>query len=100
MLTIERPSPGSAEEFHHREVPALDDVALWWFEPERPALVLGSTQSIDIDEVAAEWSMSRITTRCGPMSSCHRLIRDGTMTSVELRSGWGASGRRLSPTEA
>lgn len=48
MLSIERPSPGSAEEFHHRDVPIVDDVRLWWFEPSRPAVVLGSTQSSEI----------------------------------------------------
>lgn len=35
---------GSAAEFHAREVAAGAGPELWWFEVDRPALVLGSTQ--------------------------------------------------------
>ena len=70
MLTIERPSPGSAEEFHHRDVPNVGDVLLWWFEPASPALVLGSTQSLDIVD----------TERCREMG----------IDVVKRRSGGGA----------
>jgi len=56
MLRIERPVAATAAEFHHREVPAGDDVLLWWFDPVAPAIVLGSTQSeglLDLDACAA-----------------------------------------------
>jgi lipoate---protein ligase len=35
---------GAAAEFHAREVPTPAERAAWLFEPDRPALVLGSTQ--------------------------------------------------------
>jgi lipoate-protein ligase A len=35
---------GAAAEFHAQEVPSPADRAVWFFEPDRPALVLGSTQ--------------------------------------------------------
>lgn len=91
MLTIERPSPGSADEFHHREVPALDDVALWWFEPARPALVLGSTQSIDIvdTERCRELGIDVVKRRSGGgvvyVSNRHTLWADVVMPSTHPR---------------
>jgi len=46
---------GSASDFHGRDVPPIDAVRLWWFEVQRPALVLGSTQPDDVvDRGAAE----------------------------------------------
>ncbi len=39
---------GSAAEFHARSIPDQPGPALWWFEVERPALVLGSTQRDDV----------------------------------------------------
>lgn len=48
MLRIERPVAASAADFHAREVPDGDDVRVWWFEPNSPALILGSTQSEDL----------------------------------------------------
>lgn len=39
---------GSAAEFHARSVPDPHGPALWWFEVERPAVVLGSTQPLDV----------------------------------------------------
>lgn len=54
MLLIDRPGPASASDFHGR---AVDDVGhalrLWWFDPIRPALVLGSTQDQSLLRVAA-----------------------------------------------
>ena len=44
---------GSAAAFHGREVPPIDAARLWWFEVERPALVLGSTQPDDVVDRAA-----------------------------------------------
>ncbi|MCU1372193.1 MAG: hypothetical protein JWO77_3387, partial [Ilumatobacteraceae bacterium] len=39
---------GSAAEFHQRSIPDALTPALWWFEVERPAVVLGSTQRLDV----------------------------------------------------
>ena len=44
---------GSAAEFHERTIPAAPRSALWWFEVERPAIVLGSTQRGDAVDLAA-----------------------------------------------
>ncbi len=45
---------GSAAAFHARDIPDPATAALWWFEVERPAVVLGSTQrDAVIDAVAA-----------------------------------------------
>ncbi len=46
---------GSAAEFHAREVPSPAARAVWCFEPDAPALVLGSTQrseSVDAEACA------------------------------------------------
>lgn len=55
---------GGAAAFHDRTVP--DDVgrAVWWFEVERPALVLGSTQGLDgVDRGAADAAGVEVATR-------------------------------------
>ena len=44
---------GSAAAFHARTVPESHGPALWWFEVERPAVVLGSTQRDDVVDAAA-----------------------------------------------
>lgn len=44
---------GSAAEFHERTIPDAPSPALWWFEVERPAVVLGSTQRGDAVDLAA-----------------------------------------------
>lgn len=44
MVSIER-FVGSAADFHARAVPESDEVLVWWFHNDRPALVLGSGQS-------------------------------------------------------
>lgn len=44
---------GRAQEFHSRELPVDRYVHVWWFEPVRDALVLGSTQDeglVNLDE--------------------------------------------------
>jgi lipoate-protein ligase A len=42
---------GGAGEFHLRDVPPNVEPTVWWFEVDRPALVIGSAQPItDIDE--------------------------------------------------
>jgi lipoate-protein ligase A len=44
---------GGAGEFHARPLPDPAERALWWFEVERPALVLGSTQQFDVVDAGA-----------------------------------------------
>jgi lipoate-protein ligase A len=44
---------GGAGSFHARPLPDPAERALWWFEVERPALVLGSTQRFDVVDAAA-----------------------------------------------
>lgn len=46
MVSIER-FVGAASDFHARPVPDCDDVLVWWFRNDRPALVLGSGQADD-----------------------------------------------------
>lgn len=41
---------GDAEGFHERAIPDPAGRALWWFEVDRPTLVLGSTQPSDLVE--------------------------------------------------
>ena len=53
MLLIDRPGPASASDFHGRAVDDVGDaLRLWWFDPIRPALVLGSTQDQSLLRVA------------------------------------------------
>ena len=44
---------GRAGEFHSREMPAVVQPSVWWFEVERSALVLGSSQPIE--HVDTQW---------------------------------------------
>jgi lipoate-protein ligase A len=44
---------GSAAAFHARSVPEAHGPVLWWFEVERPAVVLGSTQRLEVVDGAA-----------------------------------------------
>ena len=44
---------GDAHGFHQRDLPTGDARELWWFEVERPTLVLGSTQRDDVVDRAA-----------------------------------------------
>jgi len=44
---------GSAADFHARTIPDAPGTALWWFEVERPAVVLGSTQRDEVIDAAA-----------------------------------------------
>lgn len=48
MTEVEILRGGSAAEYHRRELPAQGGPRIWVFEPVRPALVLGSTQSESI----------------------------------------------------
>lgn len=50
LVEIDR---GSAADFHQRDLPADIQPSLWWFEVERPALVLGSGQPIEHIDVRA-----------------------------------------------
>jgi lipoate---protein ligase len=54
MTRIER-IRGSAAAFHGRELPPEPGRHLWWFEVDRPAVVLGSTQpEATVDQAACE----------------------------------------------
>lgn len=54
MSRVERVR-GSAVDFHGRDLPTDGGRHLWWFEVAAPALVLGSTQSVEVvDHVACE----------------------------------------------
>jgi lipoate-protein ligase A len=44
---------GSADEFHQRPIGPLEEVELWAFTLDRPAIVLGSRQSPDVLDVEA-----------------------------------------------
>ncbi|MFN8017897.1 MAG: hypothetical protein U0P45_07215 [Acidimicrobiales bacterium] len=44
---------GPAAAFHERPIPEPAGPALWWFEVERPSLVLGSTQPSEVVDLAA-----------------------------------------------
>jgi lipoate-protein ligase A len=46
-------SVGLAGDFHSRDIPHDRATHLWWLEPEREAIVLGSTQSEDVIDVDA-----------------------------------------------
>lgn len=48
MEIIEETFVGAAQEHHSRELPTALVPTMWWFECERTALVLGSTQSEEI----------------------------------------------------
>lgn len=52
MTRVERVR-GSASAFHARSLPEDGQRHLWWFEVDRPALVLGSTQSDALVDSAA-----------------------------------------------
>jgi len=44
---------GRADDFHAQDWPTLQKPYIWWFHPVRAALVLGSTQKLDLVDVAA-----------------------------------------------
>lgn len=44
---------GDAAAFHQRDLPSAAGRELWWFEVDRPTLVLGSTQREDVVDAAA-----------------------------------------------
>lgn len=52
---VEHVTDGGAAVFHGRDLPSDGVPRLWWFEPSRPAVVLGSTQHesiLDLDACA------------------------------------------------
>jgi lipoate---protein ligase len=59
---------GPAGEFHARTVPVTSSTLLWWFEVERPAVVLGSRQVaasvVDLEQCEAE-GIEVVTRRSG-----------------------------------
>ena len=52
MTHVERVR-GSAGDFHARPLPDAGGRHVWWFEVDRPAVVLGSTQSDELVDLAA-----------------------------------------------
>lgn len=50
--TVHR-SRGDAAEFHGRQIPDDLEPSVWWFEVDRPAIVLGSAQPIEHLDLAA-----------------------------------------------
>ena len=44
---------GSAAEFHGRDVPVPAERAVWWLRVDRPALVLGSAQPVEVADPRA-----------------------------------------------
>lgn len=67
MIVVERASAGGAAEFHARALPERNQPHLWWFEPERAAVVLGSSQdSTILDTDACErMGLDVVTRRSG-----------------------------------
>ena len=52
MIVVDEVASGDAASFHGREMPTEPAPHLWWFRPERRAVVLGSTQDssvLDLD---------------------------------------------------
>lgn len=58
---------GPAASFHDRPIPEDPTPSLWWFDVERPAIVLGSTQSDDIvdREMCARLGVDMVRRRSG-----------------------------------
>ena len=52
-VIVEHVADGGAARFHARELPADGRPRLWWFHPDRSAVVLGSTQSPSILDLGA-----------------------------------------------
>jgi lipoate---protein ligase len=74
---------GSATAFHERPVPDPARRALWWFEVERPAVVLGSTQRLDVvDANAAEHAGTEVARRRSGGGAVHLV--PGAVTWVDL----------------
>ncbi len=53
MTVVEVFSDGRSGEFHHRDWPLDSEPRVWWFQPARPALVLGSTQKVELVDTDA-----------------------------------------------
>jgi lipoate-protein ligase A len=63
MIWIER-FRGSAAAFHGRELPPEPGRHLWWFEVDRPAVVLGSTQpDATVDQAVCEQAGLQVVRR-------------------------------------
>lgn len=74
---------GSAAAFHALEVPEPASAALWWFEAEGPAVVLGSTQPDDaVDAAAAEAAGTAVVRRRSGGGAVH--LAPGEVTWVDV----------------
>ncbi|MEO6124624.1 MAG: hypothetical protein ABIR32_13045 [Ilumatobacteraceae bacterium] len=57
-------SRGDAAEFHGRQIPDDLEPSVWWFEVDRPAIVLGSAQPLEhLDLVACERARVEVVRR-------------------------------------
>ena len=74
---------GSAGEFHARAVPAAATAQLWWFDVQRPAVVLGSTQAeAVVDAARAEAAGMEIARRRSGGGAVH--LDRATVTWVDV----------------
>ena len=79
---------GSAGEFHARPVPAAATAQLWWFDVQRPAVVLGSTQADEVvDAVRAEAAGMEIARRRSGGGAVHLDQAAVTWVDVVLPAG-------------
>jgi len=74
---------GDAAAFHGRDLPDPVERRLWWFEVERPALVLGSTQggSVVDPDALVEAGTDVVTRRSGGGAV---LVAPGAVTWVDV----------------
>jgi lipoate---protein ligase len=74
---------GTAGELHALELPEPATPMLWWMELERPAVVLGSTQSLDLVDrtVATRRGYDVVRRRSGGGAV---LLRPGSVTWVDV----------------
>lgn len=80
--TVER-WRGSAADFHERPVPADAGHSVWWFDVERPAVVVGSTQPLDlVDAEAAAQAGTEVVRRRSGGGAVHLV--PGAVTWVDL----------------
>ena len=76
---------GPAAPFHERTVPEPAEAELWWFEVDRPTLVLGSTQPAEtVDVTALKVTGSEVARRRSGGGAVHLVPGDATWVDVIL----------------
>jgi len=74
---------GSAAAFHEQAVPEPPRHELWWFEVTRPAVVLGSTQRLEVvDGAAAAAAGTEVARRRSGGGAVH--LRPGEATWIDV----------------